>query len=113
MPRRIAFQTERPALRQALRVLSTGTRYALAMSPRNFSWRSVPAPLPLSYQWWYFRPWRGAWYWKLNLQSDESVKHENVAVGPKNVAMKTSVSPQFAGQVAFGSNVPPEIVPIR
>jgi len=39
--------------------------------------------------------------------------HENVALGPKNVAIQTSVNPQSAGQVAFGSNVPPVMLPRR
>ena len=83
------------------------------MSPWKRSLRNVPAPLPLSYQWWNFRPWCLAVYWKSNLQSGESTLHENVALGPKKVAIQTSVKPQSAGQVAFGLNVPPVTVPRR
>src|SRR6476469_10682708 len=88
--------------------------YAFAMSPRNRSLRNVPAPLPLSYQWRNFSDWCfRALYWKSNLQDFELSKHENVALGPKNVAIQTSVKPHSAGQVAFGLNVPPVTLPRR
>src|SRR4029450_3545982 len=47
-------------------------------------------------------------------QAFESMKHENVALGPKKAAIHTSVKPQSGVlQVAFGSNVPPVIRPRR
>src|SRR2546421_10021221 len=84
------------------------------MSPRNRSFRNVPAPLPLSDQCRKSRDWCfSALYSKSNRHAFELVLHENVALGPKNVAIQTSVKPQSAGHVAFGLNVPPEIVPRR
>ena len=75
--------------------------------------RNVPAPLPLSDQWCQRRPWCGRAVLEVERAGPESVKHENVALGPKNVAMQTSVKPQSAGHVAFGSNVPPVTLPRR
>ena len=72
------------------------------MSPWKRSLSCVPAPWPLSLQWWYRRPWPGALYSKSNRQTLLFVKHEYCAFGPKCVVMKTSVNPQSAAQVAHG-----------
>src|SRR4051812_35029663 len=112
--------TRRARLRRALPTTPLGEGevsvrrpYDVAMSPWKRSCSSVPAPCPLSDQWCLIRPCLGALYSKSNAQARESVKHENVAFGPKNVAMKTSVKPQSAGHVAFGSKVPPVTLPRR
>src|SRR6476619_462261 len=106
--------TRRARFRGPSGALPKAVRYALAMSPRNRSFRHVPAPLPLSYQWRNLSDWcLRALYSKSNLQDFELSKHENVALGPKNVAIQTSVKPQSAGQVAFGLNVPPVTLPRR